>query len=60
MIRSNQIKDCPVTVQDVDVAIMIWGPNVAALKKTTGARQFRWLGLRENSQGVLNLHKEVF
>jgi hypothetical protein len=32
MIRSNQIKDCPVTVQDVDVAIMIWGPNVAALK----------------------------
>jgi hypothetical protein len=36
VIRSNQIKDCPVTVQDVDVALKIWGKNIAALKgKTT-------------------------
>jgi hypothetical protein len=29
VIRSNQIKDCPVTVQDVDVAHTIWGENIA-------------------------------
>jgi hypothetical protein len=29
---SNQIKDCPVTVDDAMVAYKIWGPNVAALK----------------------------
>ena len=34
--RANQIKDCPVTVQDAEVALNIWGPNIAALKgKTT-------------------------
>jgi hypothetical protein len=32
VIRSNQIKDCPVMVQDVDVANKIWGENIAALK----------------------------
>jgi hypothetical protein len=36
IIRSNQIKDCPVTVNHVDTALKIWGKNVAALKgKTT-------------------------
>ncbi len=36
IIQSNQIKDCPVTVQDVDAANHIWGKNIAALKgKTT-------------------------
>jgi GH25 family lysozyme M1 (1,4-beta-N-acetylmuramidase) len=36
IIRSNQIKDCPVTVDHVDTALKIWGKNVAALKgKTT-------------------------
>jgi hypothetical protein len=39
MIRSNQIKDCPVTVQDVDVSLKIWGKNIAALKgKTTRSK----------------------
>jgi hypothetical protein len=39
VIRSNQIKDCPVTVQDVDVALKIWGKNIAALKgKTTRSK----------------------
>jgi hypothetical protein len=34
--RSNQIKDCPVTVDHVDTALKIWGKNVVALKgKTT-------------------------
>jgi hypothetical protein len=29
VIRSNQIKDCPVSVQDVNVAIKIWGFSAA-------------------------------
>jgi hypothetical protein len=35
--RSNQIKDCPVTVEHVNTALKIWGKNVVvALKgKTT-------------------------
>jgi hypothetical protein len=40
VIRSNQIKDCPLTVQDVDVAIKIWGNNITALKgKTTRSKK---------------------
>jgi hypothetical protein len=35
VIRSNQIKDCPVTIQDIDVATNIWGKNIAALKGKT-------------------------
>jgi hypothetical protein len=35
VLRSNQIKDCPVTVQDADVAFQIWGKNIAALKGKT-------------------------
>jgi hypothetical protein len=36
IIRSNQIKDCPVTVDHVDTALKIWGKNVVVLKgKTT-------------------------
>jgi hypothetical protein len=32
VIRKNQIKDCPVTVQDINVALKIRGKNIAALK----------------------------
>jgi hypothetical protein len=35
VIRSNQIKDCPMTVQDIDVAIKIWGKNIATFKGKT-------------------------
>jgi len=36
VIQSNQIKDCPVTVDDVVTAHKIWGKDIAALKgKTT-------------------------
>jgi hypothetical protein len=36
VIRSNQIKDYPVTVQDIYVALKMWGKNIATLKgKTT-------------------------
>jgi hypothetical protein len=35
VVQSNQIKDCPVTAQDVNVALKIWGPSVALLKGKT-------------------------
>jgi hypothetical protein len=35
IIQSNQIKDCPVTVEHVNTALKIWGKNVAALKGKT-------------------------
>jgi hypothetical protein len=35
-IVSNQIKNCPVTVADIDTAQMVWGKDISALKgKTT-------------------------
>jgi hypothetical protein len=39
VIRDNRINDCPVTVQDIDVALKIWVKNIAALKvKTTQSK----------------------
>jgi hypothetical protein len=32
VIRINQINNCTMTVQDIDVALKIWGKNIAALK----------------------------
>jgi hypothetical protein len=62
IIWSNQIKDCPVTVDHVDTALKIWGKNVAALKgKTTWmkpdpvVRDFVKVPVE-----LLKLHKEVY
>jgi hypothetical protein len=62
VIQSNQIKNCPVTVEDVDVAHTIWGKNIAALKgKTTRskpdpvARDFVKVPAE-----LLNMHRDVF
>jgi hypothetical protein len=33
IIRSNQIKDCPLTVQDVDNALKIWGENICGVER---------------------------
>jgi hypothetical protein len=62
IIRSNQIKDCPITVEHVDTTHKIWGKNVAALKgKTTQtkpdpvARDFVKVPMK-----LLKLHKEVY
>ena len=33
------LKDSPVTTQDVDVALKIWGPSVALLKGKTVLRK---------------------
>jgi hypothetical protein len=35
ILKSNQIKDCPVSIKDAKVATNIWGPNIAALKRKT-------------------------
>jgi hypothetical protein len=62
VIQSNQIQDCPVTVQDVDVAHKIWGKNIAALKgKTTRKKAIH---VAKDSvkipKELLKLHKEVY
>ncbi len=44
ILKSNQIKDCPVSVKDAKVAWKIWGPNIAALKGKT---------IRSNPQHVV-------
>jgi hypothetical protein len=35
MVGYNQFKNCPVTIQDVEVALKIWEPDIAALKGNT-------------------------
>ena len=62
VIRSNQIKDCPVTVQDVDVALKIWGKNIAALKgKTTRSKPSPVAkDFVKVPTELLKLHREVF
>jgi hypothetical protein len=62
VIRSNHIKDFPVTVQYIDVALNIWGKIIAALKgkttrsKTTPvARDYVKVPLE-----LEKLHKQVF
>jgi hypothetical protein len=32
VIQTNQIKDCPVTVTDIDIAFKIWGKDITMLK----------------------------
>jgi hypothetical protein len=62
VIRSNHIKDCPVTVQCIDVALNIWGKNIAALKGKTTQRKTIPVA-RDNVKVPLDLmkpHKEVF
>jgi hypothetical protein len=61
IIRSNQIKDCPVTVADVEAAFKIWGKNVAALKgKTVRSKSIPVAtDFVEIPKGILNLHRDV-
>jgi hypothetical protein len=62
VIRSNQIKDFPVMIQDIDVATKIWGKNIAALKgKTTRSKtQMVTRDYVKVPKELLKLHKEVF
>ena len=62
VIRSNQIKDCPVTVEDIDVALKIWGKNIAALKgKTVRIKPIPVIkDFVKVPKELMKLHKEVF
>jgi hypothetical protein len=61
VIQSNQIKDFPLTVQDIDVARKIWGKNIAALKgKTTRSRSIPVArDYVKVPMELMKLHKEV-
>jgi hypothetical protein len=62
VIQSNQIKDCPVTVQDIDMARKIWGKNITALKgKTTRSKSIPVArDYVKVPMELMKLHKEVF
>jgi hypothetical protein len=54
VIHSNQIKDFPKTIQDIDVAMKIWGKNIAALKgKTT------WIKTHPVARDYVKVPKEL-
>jgi hypothetical protein len=62
VIHSNQINNCPVMIQDIDVAMKIWGKNIAALKgKTTRSKTHSVArDYVKVPKELLKLHKEVF
>jgi hypothetical protein len=62
IIQSNQIKDCPVTVDHVDTALKICGKNVAALKGKTTWTKLDPVGrdFVKVRVELLKLHKEVY
>ena len=62
-VRSNQIKDCPVTIQDLDVKETIYGKSVPALKGKTTRRTPEPVSvgnLLKVPKEFLKLHKEVY
>ena len=59
---TNRINDCPVTVRDAEVALKVWGPNIAALKgKTTHkvAKSVKVEDLVEIPKEMIAMHKNV-
>jgi hypothetical protein len=62
VMQSNQIKDCPVTVQYIDVARKILGKNIAALKgKTTRSKSIPVArDYAKVPMELMKLHKELF
>jgi hypothetical protein len=62
VICSNQIKDCPVTIQDIDVAMKIWGKNTVTLKVKTTRRNTNPVARDyvKVPKDLLKHHKEVF
>ena len=62
MIKSNQIKECPVIAEDVYVSLKIWGKNIAALKGNTTRRKSNTVARDSVNipMDLLKLHKEVF
>ncbi len=61
ILRSNQIKDCPVMVKDAMEAYKIWGPSVAALKGKTVRKKPEPIetDIVSIPKEICELHKEV-
>jgi hypothetical protein len=61
IVRSNQIKDSPVTLRNVQVATSIWGKSVSKLKGST--TQTKSIPVSRDNikipKELLNLHREV-
>jgi hypothetical protein len=62
VIHSNQIKDCPLMIQYIDIAMKIWGKNITTLKgKTTWSKIHPVVrDFVKVPKELLKLHKEVF
>ena len=46
ILQSNMIKNCPVTIEDVNIAEQIWGPDISYLKgKTTRTKPKAVIGI---------------
>ena len=62
MIHSNQIKNCPVTVEDVATASKVWGNNVDALKGKTTRRKPEVVkrDLVKVPKELMKLHKDIY
>jgi hypothetical protein len=58
---SNQIKDCPVTVKDINVAQSVWGKDISALKEKTVRKKATPVHGSEMKvpRDLLKLHKDV-
>ncbi len=61
IVKANMLKDSPVTSQDVDVALKIWGPSVALLKGKTVLQKppFVIEDVIEVLKEIRQLHKRV-
>jgi hypothetical protein len=61
IVKAIMLKDSPVTSQDVDVALKIWGPSVALLKGKTVRRKppFVMEDVIEVPREIRQLHKRV-
>jgi hypothetical protein len=62
IIRSNQIKDCPITIQDIYVAMKIWCKSITVLKGKTIWSKTHPVA-RDHvkvPKELLKIHKEVF
>ena len=62
VIQSNQIKDFPVRVQDIDVAHNIWVNSVPGLKLKTTRKKHIPVGgnMVKVPEDLLKLHKDIY
>jgi hypothetical protein len=62
ILRTNGIKDCPVTLTDAEIAQRIWGPNIATLKGKTMRKAADVVNVESLiliPKDLLEIHKDV-